>query len=573
MEMKKRLIICGAILTALLSNAQVGIGTATPAATLDIVADAATTTVVDGIIAPRLSLAALVAKSAVYGAGQEGTIVYIDDATGATNAATALISSTGYYYFDGAIWQTFTLDGEQSIWTNNGTNNRFELTSTTAGVGRGTANAFHIEDGGDVGIGVLNPTQKLSVGGNINTTGNLELGQLGTGARVAIIDLHASDVTTPGFADYHTRLIRSAGENGDLSLSNRGTGDIIIDVLEVDTGGPSLSINGVNGFVGINKPLATGPTQVLDVNGNGLFQNSLFVTGVPSNGELGLRIHKGAGTTAFFDVNSNAATIVGASAAFRWRGDNVTGTTTLMTLAYNGNLTNQGGLSTGGNLELHQQGTTNRASFIDFHSSATAGDFNARILKNPTADGNMAILNSGTGDIRMDVTGSGQAGISVVVDGNDGFVGVNQLNPSEWLHVNGNGLFSGDVTANGTLLTSDRRLKKNIIPVENGLTTIQQLNPVFYSKKASIDATNYDTQEYGFIAQELQKILPEIVQQTNREDQVLAVNYTSLIPILTKAIQEQQQQLDAKTTENNQLQERISTLEQEIAVIKKMLKM
>lgn len=571
--MKKRLIICGAILTALLSNAQVGIGTATPAATLDIVADAASTTVVDGIIAPRLSLAALVAKSAVYGAGQEGTIVYIDDATGATNAATALISGTGYYYFDGAIWQTFTLGSEQSIWTNNATDSRFELTSTTAGLGRGTANAFHIEDGGDVGIGVLDPTQKLSVGGNINTTGNLELSQLGTGDRVAIIDFHASDVTTPGFADYHTRLIRSAGENGDLSLTNRGTGDIIIDVLEVATGGPSLSINGVNGFVGINKPLATGPTQVLDVNGNGLFQNSLFVTGVPSNGELGLRIHKDAGTTAFFDVNSNAAAIVGASTAFNWRGDNATGTANLMTLAYNGNLTNQGGLSTGGNLELHQQGTTNRASFIDFHSSVTAGDFNARLVKNATANGVLAMNNVGTGDIRIDVSGSGQAGTSLVVDGNDGFVGVNQVNPSERLHVNGNGLFSGDVTANGTLLTSDRRLKKNITPVENGLTTIQQLNPVFYSKKASIDATNYDTQEYGFIAQELQKILPEIVQQTNREDQVLAVNYTSLIPILTKAIQEQQQQLDAKTTENNQLQERISTLEQEIAAIKKMLKM
>lgn len=571
MEMKKRFIICGAILTALLSNAQVGIGTATPAATLDIVADAATTTVVDGIIAPRLSLAALVAKSAVYGAGQEGTIVYIDDATGATNAATALISGTGYYYFDGAIWQTFTLGSEQSIWTNNATDSRFELTSTTAGLGRGTANAFHIEDGGDVGIGVLDPTQKLSVGGNINTSGNLELNQLGTGDRNAIIDLHASDAAS--FSDFHTRIIRNSTENGNFSLTNQGTGNIVIDVLNATDAGPSLSINGVSGFVGINRSLVGGPTQQLDVNGNGLFQNNLFITGVPSAGERGLRIHKDAANTAFFDVNSDAATLVGGNTAFSWRGDNATGTANLMTLAYNGNLTNQGGLSTGGNLELHQQGTTNRASFIDFHSSVTAGDFNARLVKNATANGVLAMNNVGTGDIRIDVSGSGQAGTSLVVDGNDGFVGVNQLNPSEWLHVNGNGLFSGDVTANGTLLTSDRRLKKNIIPVENGLTTIQDLNPVFYSKKASIDATNYDTQEYGFIAQELQKILPELVQQTNREDQVLAVNYTSLIPILTKAIQEQQQQLDAKTAENNQLQERISTLEQEIAAIKKMLKM
>lgn len=722
--MKKITFLVTLFLIGYVSFSQVGIGTDTPETTLDVAADAANLTIADGIIAPRLSRAVLTAKSAAYGADQVGAMIYINDVTGATNASTVGITTVGYYYFDGTDWVTFTPSEEQSKWENNTTDNRVELASTTAGVGRGITNAFYIEDAGNVGIGVVDPDQKLSVGGNINTSGNLELNQLGTGDRTAIIDLHASDAAS--FSDFHTRIIRNSTENGNFSLTNQGTGDIVIDVLNVAVAGPSLSINGGNGFVGINRSLVGGPTQQLDVNGNGLFQNNLFVTGVPADGERGLRIHKDGGASAFFDINSDAATLVGTTTAFHWRGNNTNGTTSLMTLAYNGNLTNQGGLSTGGNLELFQEGTSNRASFIDFHSSATAGDNNARIIKNAGENGVLAINNSGTGDIRIDVQNAGQAGTSLAIDGDDGFVGVNRLNPSERLDVDGNGLFSGtltsvgnlitsanlsavdvaasgNMTAGGTidatgnittaanvetvevlatgvvrtgnnielnqlgtgnrtslidfhaagppssndfdarivrnpglnaafnmtntgtgnlnfdttnslgtsltirgsngfvginrtnptqrldvqgnglfsgtvtssagLLTSDMRLKKDIVTIENSVETLLQLNPVYYSKKESIDSKEYNRKEYGFIAQELQKILPELVIQTTREDKVLAVDYNSIIPLLTKAIQEQQVQLDAKTNETEVLKSKVTALEAEITAIKKALKL
>jgi len=50
--------------------------------------------------------------------------------------------------------------------------------------------------------------------------------------------------------------------------------------------------------------------------------------------------------------------------------------------------------------------------------------------------------------------------------------------------------------------------------------------------------------ENGFIAQELQKIMPELVSEGNDKDKLLSVNYMAIIPVLTKAIQEQQAIID-----------------------------
>lgn len=104
--------------------------------------------------------------------------------------------------------------------------------------------------------------------------------------------------------------------------------------------------------------------------------------------------------------------------------------------------------------------------------------------------------------------------------GTDGFVGINRTTPTEQLDVDGNVLFSGTVTAGGVLLTSDARLKTNIVAIENSLETIQQLNPVYYNKKQALDSNN-SRKEFGFIAQEVQEILPQLVKQTTGKDKIL----------------------------------------------------
>ena len=67
-----------------------------------------------------------------------------------------------------------------------------------------------------------------------------------------------------------------------------------------------------------------------------------------------------------------------------------------------------------------------------------------------------------------------------------------------------------------------------------------KLNPVHYTKKNSIESTDYAKTENGFIAQELQKVLPYLVIEGTDKDKILSVDYNSIIPVLTKGIQEQQ---------------------------------
>ena len=71
-----------------------------------------------------------------------------------------------------------------------------------------------------------------------------------------------------------------------------------------------------------------------------------------------------------------------------------------------------------------------------------------------------------------------------------------------------------------------------------------QLNPVHYMKKGSLASTAYTREENGFIAQEIQKILPFVVTEGTDENKLLSVDYNSFIPMLTKAIQEQQKQIE-----------------------------
>jgi hypothetical protein len=121
---------------------------------------------------------------------------------------------------------------------------------------------------------------------------------------------------------------------------------------------------------------------------------------------------------------------------------------------------------------------------------------------------------------------------------------------------NGNTTFSGTVTATVVAPTSDIRLKRNIIPLKNSIEALMQLNPVSYEKKNSLTSSDYSVKEYGFIAQELQKVMPTLVVEGTDKDKLLSVNYTALIPVLTKAIQDQQANIKSleKTAEEQQKQ-------------------
>lgn len=119
-NMTNRLTRFGLVLfasTLLTSNlysqqGRVGINTQAPTSTLDVRGKSDVTDMT-GFQAPRLTRSELTAKGDnLYGSEQKGSIIYITDITGGDNASQRLnINNTGYYYFDGNVWQEFTTGG------------------------------------------------------------------------------------------------------------------------------------------------------------------------------------------------------------------------------------------------------------------------------------------------------------------------------------------------------------------------------------------------------------------------------------------------------------------------------
>ncbi|MDP1695511.1 MAG: tail fiber domain-containing protein, partial [archaeon] len=103
-------------------------------------------------------------------------------------------------------------------------------------------------------------------------------------------------------------------------------------------------------------------------------------------------------------------------------------------------------------------------------------------------------------------------------------------------------------SASGTIDTSDISYKKNINSLNYGIDEIMKMKPVSYYWKN--DSTN-EGKQIGFIAQDMIKVVPEVV---DGEEGNYGLNYAHLIPVLTKAIQEQQLQI-------NELKARIAELE------------
>lgn len=109
----------------------------------------------------------------------------------------------------------------------------------------------------------------------------------------------------------------------------------------------------------------------------------------------------------------------------------------------------------------------------------------------------------------------------------------------------------GDATLTGSLAqNSDKRLKTNITDIEYGLKSILKLKPKQYFWK---DRTDQQQASLGLIAQETEKIIPNIVDTGTDEKKTLSIRYTELIPVLIKAIKEQQQIIDNQTLKINDL--------------------
>jgi hypothetical protein len=136
-------------------------------------------------------------------------------------------------------------------------------------------------------------------------------------------------------------------------------------------------------------------------------------------------------------------------------------------------------------------------------------------------------------DERMRITSSGNVGIGTATP-QSGYR----------LHVVDSVYVGGNVSASAYTTRSDFNLKDDIFDLKYGLNDILQLQPVEYTYKSN------GSKQLGFIAQDIGTILPEVVSF----EESMSVNYQAIIPILTKAIQEQNSLIKA-------LEQRIINLE------------
>ncbi len=151
----------------------------------------------------------------------------------------------------------------------------------------------------------------------------------------------------------------------------------------------------------------------------------------------------------------------------------------------------------------------------------------------------------------------GASGVGTV-----GRVGVGTTAPSATLDVVGTGFI------NGMAITSDKRYKNNIETIESGLDKVMALRGTTYEYNNENGHRNNFREglTYGFIAQEVKEVLPELVWED--EDGYYAVNYDGVLPVLVEAIKE----LNDKSTENAELEDRLTAMEQELEALKNLLK-
>lgn len=140
----------------------------------------------------------------------------------------------------------------------------------------------------------------------------------------------------------------------------------------------------------------------------------------------------------------------------------------------------------------------------------------------------------------------------------------------------GSAFFNGVIVSSvpGVTAVSDRKFKNNITPIESSLGKIMELTPVSYTFKSKSQFPSFTFpagKQLGFVAQDLEKVFPEIVHESVNPAQYddkgnkiadkvefKGVDYTSLIPVLTRAIQEQQAQIEEQQKQIDELKKAIA---------------
>lgn len=137
--------------------------------------------------------------------------------------------------------------------------------------------------------------------------------------------------------------------------------------------------------------------------------------------------------------------------------------------------------------------------------------------------------------------------------GNNGHVGIKNNLPNVELDVGGSIEYTGTITD-----VSDRRLKENLSSVTNVLPKLEKLDAFTYNM---IDDPKKE-REFGLMAQDVQKVFPEMVSIVDSENGYLGVSYIQLVPVLVQANKELQKENDDLQKADLEMQKLIKSLQE-----------
>ncbi len=360
---------------------------------------------------------------------------------------------------------------------------------------------MRIDEDGDVGIGTTNPTRTLQV--NSNTAGAyatyVQQGS-GTGNGLQIYANTASNVQTVLNASSNTTgLIVGGGGYVGMGTTNLNSALNVKDVVTNSTGEEGAFIN-IQNDLGTSGSLSGVRFKVNTIDTDQRHNAGIFYEFNSSSGLAGLR----------FALKTNSTS------------SNVNVSNTVMSVNESGNV-GIGETNPIAKLQVEETGTSYVARF---HGGIGSGADGITVRAGPTTPT--------TGTFFMLF----QGGASFISQGSIRATG------------------AGGVQYN---TTSDRRLKQNIEDLNNALEKVMQIRPRTYEFKAAPG-----NKEDGFIAQELKMIYPTVVsgeEDGNVNDEPMMVDYSKLTPLLTKAIQEQQEIIEKQNQEIEELKALISKME------------
>ena len=181
------------------------------------------------------------------------------------------------------------------------------------------------------------------------------------------------------------------------------------------------------------------------------------------------------------------------------------------------------------------------------------------------------------------------AGASATAYGTSGTANGGSAAYGAWGSASGASVFNYAVYANGNLAytgslihVSDQKLKKNVLTLNKALDKIMQLKPSVYEYRTNeFGRMNLaGGKHFGFIAQDLQKVLPELVsnnlfpaqydeKHNKLQDEIhyLGVNYEEMIPVIVEAMQEQQKQIEEKGSQLDAVLKELADLKKQVSAL------